>query len=288
MSTVTIHDSTQCELGEGPLWHPERHQLFWFDILERRLLTVENAETRTWSFDRVVSAAGWVNHNELLIASERDLFLFDLETGQETPVAPLEADNPETRSNDGRADPWGGFWIGTMSKSAEHGAGSIYRYYRGEVRRLFPGISIPNAICFSQDGAFAYFADTPNRQIMRQRLGTSDGWPEGKPEVWIDMRPDGHNPDGAVIDAQGNLWNAQWGAHRVACYDPMGHFIEAVDFPAAHTSCPAFGGPSLSTLFCTSAREHLSAEALEITPEHGMTFSVADVSTGQAEHRVIL
>jgi sugar lactone lactonase YvrE len=283
-----LHDDTPCLLGEGPLWHPERGQLFWFDILGRRLLTQEDAETRMWDFDRIVSAAGWVDRDRLLVASETGLVLFDLTTGASEVVCEVEADRPETRSNDGRADPWGGFWFGTMGKAAETGAGAIYRWYRGELRRLHGGISIPNSICFSPDRRVAYFTDTPTRIIRRQPLDTASGWPSGVAEDWLDLRDEGLNPDGSVTDAEGNLWNAQWGARRVACHAPDGRFLRAVSFPGRHTSCPAFGGADFSTLFCTTAREHLSPEVLAAEPENGMTFAADNAGRGLPEPRVIL
>ena len=140
--TSTIFDATACELGEGPFWHPERQQFFWCDILGRKLLTRTSNKTQCWNFPGHVSALGWTDNDHLLIASETALHLFDLTTGQTEEIAPLEADNPATRSNDGRADPQGGFWIGTMGKRAEANAGAIYRYYRGEVRTLYPDITI--------------------------------------------------------------------------------------------------------------------------------------------------
>ena len=281
-----LHDDTPCELGEGPLWHPDRGQLFWFDILGRRLLTREDGRTRSWRFDAMVSAAGWVSADELLIASERELFLFDLATGRSRPVAPLEADDATTRSNDGRTDPWGGFWIGTMGKAAEPGAGAIWRYHRGELRRILGGLTIPNAICFAPDRRHAYHADTPRRMILRQRLEPDTGWPAADPEPWIDLRAEGLNPDGAVTDAAGNLWNAQWGAARVACYAPDGRFLRAVGFPARHTSCPAFGGPEFTTLFCTTAREGLTAATLAAEPGNGMTYAAAAAGRGLPAPRV--
>jgi sugar lactone lactonase YvrE len=150
-----IYDETPCELGEGPLWHPSRGQLFWFDILGRCLLTREGGRRRSWQFDEHVSAAGWVSDTQLLVASETRLLTVDLDTDRREDVAPLEADDPRTRSNDGRADPWGGFWIGTMGKQAEPGLGAIYRLYRGELRRMFHPVTIPNAICFAPDRASA-------------------------------------------------------------------------------------------------------------------------------------
>lgn len=287
--TMTVFDDRQCHLGEGPLWHPERGQLFWFDIIGKTLHTRENDAPRSWTFDWIVSAAGWSDRDHLLIATEQSLVRFNIETGDHSEVAPLEADSSGTRCNDGRADPFGGFWIGTMGKSAEKEAGAIYRYYRGEVRKLFPNISIPNAICFSPDGRTAYFADTAVSKVWRIGLGQADGWPEGDPEVFLDLDADGLNPDGAVIDADGVMWQAQWGAARVAAYRPDGSFVRAIDVPAPHSSCPAFGGDDLTTLFCTTARQGMDEDALAAQPESGMTFTAGPgVAKGQAEHRVII
>ncbi len=278
-----IHDDTICLLGEGPLWHPERKQLYWFDILGRTLHT----KGQHWGFDTFVSAAGWVDHDHLLIASATALSLFDLTTGGSERVTPLEADNPLTRSNDGRADPQGGFWIGTMGIRGEPGAGSIWRYTRGELRRLYAGITVTNAICFAPDGTIAYYSDTTTQTIMAQRLDRQ-GWPTGDPTLHIDLRGTSHFPDGAVVDAAGNLWNAQWGSGRVATYDPAGQFLFATDLPATQTTCPAFGGADLSTLFCTSAAVGLSQTHIADHSASGRTFAVATGHTGQPEHRVIL
>jgi sugar lactone lactonase YvrE len=283
-----IFDPSLCELGEGPLWHPERGQLFWFDILSKRLLTREGGATRHWQFDEHVSAAGWVDRDRLLIASESALSLFDLVTGTGHALLSLEADNPLTRSNDGRVDPFGGFWIGTMGKRAEPGAGAIYRFYRGELRLLFDDLTIPNAICFAPGGEWAYFADTPRRQVMRVRLDEV-GWPASAPEVFVDLRAEGLNPDGAVVDARGDLWIVLWGAGRVACHSGAdGRFLHALTFPAPHTTCPAFGGTGLGTLFVTSAREKLDAAALGRHPDSGAVFTVETNKAGQAEHRVVV
>ena len=283
----TIFDATPCKLGEGPLWHPERGQLFWFDIIGKRLLTRADDKTHHWQFAEHVSAAGWVDRDTLLIASESALFRFDLATGARHDLIALEADRPANRSNDGRADPFGGFWIGTMGKDAAPGAGAIYRYYRGELRRLFADITITNAISFAPDASHACFADTIAGKVFRVALD-GEGWPKGTPETYLDLTAEGLNPDGAVIDTAGNLWLAQWGAARVACYAPDGSLLRTVAFDAPHTSCPAFGGPELTTLFCTTARQGLDAAALTQHPNSGMTFAAPGIAQGQAEHRAIL
>lgn len=282
-----IHDARVCALGEGPFWHPQRGQLFWFDILGKRLLSRSAEGPLEWHFSEHVSAAGWISRDLLLIASETALFEFNLTDGTRRNLVALEADQPATRSNDGRADPQGGFWIGTMGKAAEPGLGAIYRFYRGELHRLFAPLTISNAICFTPDGRSAHFTDTVTRQVMRVALD-AQGWPIGTPEVFLDLNSEGRNPDGAVIDRQGVLWLAEWGSARVAAYGPDGRFLRAVAFPAAHTSCPAFGGTDGRTLFCTSALEGMSDAARAAYPLAGQTFAEPGIAEGQTEHRVLL
>lgn len=276
---TVLFDPTPCMLGEGPLWHPERRALFWFDILNARL----QGEGRYWDFPELVSAAGWIDRDRLVIASETRLMRFDLRDGTSAKLCPLDADSPGTRSNDGRADPQGGFWIGTMGKAAEPGAGAIWRWYQGELRRLFAPLTIPNAICFAPDGRTAHFTDTPTRQILRVALD-AQGWPAGAPEVAVDLRGSRENPDGAVTDAAGRLWVALWGSGRVACFTPQGQECASVPVSAPHTSCPAFGGPGLRDLFVTTAREGLAQPGAQ----DGATFRAADVGQGRAEPAVIV
>ena len=284
---VEVFDGRACLLGEGPLWHPMRQQLFWFDIMGKRLLTRTADGPQHWPFDRHVSAAGWIDTDTLLIATETDLIRFDLRQGQGERVMPLEDDTPATRSNDGRADPQGGFWIGTMGKHAEPGAGALYRFHRGELRQIRDGVTIPNATCFAPDGRSAYFADTAAHLVWRYDLD-ADGWPMGEPAIYLDHRASGLNPDGAVVDANGTFWCAEWGAGRVAGYDGDGRLVDEIILPASQPTCPAFGGDDLQTLYVTSARQGLPQDRLTQEVCAGQTFAIPMTVPGQAEHRVIL
>ena len=272
-----IYDDNICTLGEGAHWHPERNQFFWFDILGKRLHT----KGKSWGFSGYVSAAGWVDHDTLLIASQTALHKFDIETGTSTLVMPLEAGNPITRSNDGRADPYGGFWIGTMGIKLEAKAGAVYRYYKGELRQLYADLTVPNSISFTPDGGHAYFSNTPEHKVYKVALD-NEGWPKGEPEVFLDLSAEALLPDGAVVDADGNFWNAQWGSARVAQYSPAGELIQTVAFGGQQTSCPAFGGEGLHTLFVTTAAEGLEGDA------EGKVYYAETTATGQREHKVIL
>lgn len=282
-----LYDARLCNLGEGPLWHPEREQLFWFDILGHKLLSRQGEETLEWNFDRPVSAAAWIDRDTLLIAGADALMRFDVTSGHRELICPLESDRPGNRSNDGRADPWGGFWIGTMGRNAELGAGAIWRYYRGELRRLFASITIPNSISFTPDGRFAYFSDTHKRLVWRQRLGKG-GWPTGEPEIYLDLRAQKTNPDGAVCDADGFLWLACWGSSSIARYTPDGHCQTMLALPVEQPSCPAFGGTDFTTLYITSARDGLEPKEGALMTMDGATLSFNTRVSGLREPAVIL
>ena len=291
-----IFDHTICKLGEGPLWHPLRQEFFWFDIqgkiLYRRRLDDGDADGednfQKWQLDEYVSTAGWIDYDTLLVASQSALLRFDINTGASQIVQLLEANNPITRSNDGRADPWGGFWIGTMGINAEPDAGAIYRFYRGELRQLYQPISIANAICFSPGRRFGYFCDTTKRIIWRQPLAEIDGWPTGEPQIYLDFTDLNINPDGAVCDREGYLWNAQWGSARLARYSPEGKFDTEIKLPTDHITCPAFGGADLTTLIATSATQGLSKSSYAHQPLAGKTFITQTQFVGQKEHQIIL
>jgi sugar lactone lactonase YvrE len=282
---MSVFDSRPCELGEGPLWHPERGQLFWFDILGGRLLTRAGQEAQEWRFAEMVSAAGWIDRDRLLIASEKRLFTFNLATGAQTDVTALDADDPATRSNDGRADPLGGFWIGTMGKDPRPGQGAIWRYHGGRLRKLWPGITIPNAIAFTPDRRSATFADSPTRTVWRVALD-AEGWPRGVPEEFLALPPGGPEPDGAVFDSEGRFWLAEWGAARIACYGPDGTLLQAVPVGAPQSSCPALAPDG--RLFVTSALQGMDAAARAAHPLSGQTFVAQVAARGQTEHRVRL
>ncbi len=292
-----IFDDRPCTLGEGPLWHPERQQLFWFDIVNSRLLSRAGSQSFSWQFDRNVSAAGWIDWNNLLIASETGLSRFNLVSGSEEMLCDIEADNPLTRSNDGRADPWGGFWVGTMSKSGDAGMGTLYRWFPdhhggGELLVVKHNMSTPNSICFDHSRKCAYFSDTKTRIIWRIQVDPETGWPVGEATMFVDLRAtDDHperKPDGAVVDAEGCLWSAQWGSARVARYSPKGAFLSAIEFPTGHTSCPAFGGEDFQQLFVTTARQKLPENRPKWFEHAGNTFLVHMDVRGCAEPRVIL
>lgn len=277
--------SSQNVLGEGPLWSGDR--LYWCDITPMRLhaCKADGSDAKVVQFAERISALGRLAGGRLLVASEKALFSFDPATGERRHLADLETGNATTRSNDGRADRQGGFWIGTMGLAGKPGEGAFYRYYKGEVRLLIPDAHIPNALCFSPDGSTAYLADTPSGKIMKWRLDSA-GWPVGELAVHIDFNDNGWRPDGAIVDSAGGLWCAFYGAGIVARFDPDGHETDRVECAATQTTCPAFGGSDLKTIYVTSARQNLSAQVLADQPMAGDIFAFSIDIPGLPEQLV--
>lgn len=281
--SAKVFDARVCMLGEGPLWHPQRAQFFWMDILSSKLYSRKDGAELEWTFRQLVSAAGWVDAETLLLATETGLSRLSLSSGKVEQIVAVEADNPATRSNDGRADRQGGFWFGTMSKAAEAGQGAIYRYYRGDLREIATGITIPNAICFSRAGDLAYYADTAQGLIWSQPLDDA-GWPLGERDVFLNLTEAGLHPDGAVIDSEGALCVACWGEAAVIRFAPDGRRMERFAVGGLHSSCPAFGGADYHDLLVTTAQVDIEAP----DAAQGLTYVLRSPVPGLPEPRVIL
>lgn len=264
------------ELGEGPFWHPGIRRLFWFDILNQMLFGADDKGTITHriSFRETVSAAGIVDDDTLVVASASGFVKLDLRSEMKTVLAPLEPERPRNRPNDGRVNPAGGFWIGTMSRrgGADPGAGSVYQFRKGKVEKLFGDITIPNSTCFSPDGGRAYFADTETGRILTCRIKPKSGRPDGKWKLFA--AADRGSPDGSAVDSEGYLWNARWGGSCVVRHAPDGSVDRTIELPVSRVTCPAFGGKDLRTLYITSAREGMTEEELAREPHAGSIFAI--------------
>jgi sugar lactone lactonase len=272
-------------LGEGPTYDPHTGKAWWFDIIGRKLFEYTLASNDVTLHDLPVmgSVLARVDNNRQVIATETGLHLRHVATGEMELITPIEAENSVTRSNDGRVHPCGALWFGTMGKNAEKHAGAIYHVARGQVTRLFPDITIPNAICFSPDGCIAYFTDTMSGKLMRVAIDPATALPTGAPEIFFDHRGGDGGLDGAVCDQNGMVWNARWGAGCIDGYSPEGKRTISLKVAANQSSCPAFVGENADRLLVTSAREGLSAEELAADPDAGSTFLLDHPVKGRFE-----
>lgn len=279
----------RCHLGEGPTYDAATDTAWWFDIVERRLFEARlgSGEVAVHSLDVMGSALGRIDAARQLVVADDGVYIREVASGRMTLHRPLEDDNPATRSNDARVHPSGTFWIGTMERRAEPGLGAIYALHHGELSRLYANVSIPNAICFSPDGAVGYFADTGTNVLSRVDLDPATGLPRGEPAALV-TRKGGGGIDGAVVDADGLIWNARWGGGCIDVYSPEGTHLRSIGVPARQSSCPAFIGRDFSRLLVTSAWQGMTEDAKRADPGHGRTFVLDVAVRGRPEPDVRL
>ncbi|RAK60941.1 SMP-30/gluconolactonase/LRE family protein [Phenylobacterium hankyongense] len=258
------------QLGEGPVWSAREGRLYWFDIKGRRLSWYEPASGAGGTFELPLraSAAAPREAGGLIVATEKGLAIVDPDAGTIAIVQPHDLGDG-FRTNDGKIDLDGRFWWSTMDDNGGERAGSVFRTEPGgRTDRVLSGIHIPNTISVSPDGSLLYMADSKRQTIFTHRTDDLSQVTE-----FAHTRGEPHTPDGSAVDAEGYLWNAQWGGWRVVRYAPDGSIDRIVPMPVEQPTSLAFGGPDLSTLYVTSARDDLSPEALARQPLAGSLFA---------------
>lgn len=255
-------------LGEGPCWSAADDRLYWFDIKGRRLHWV--TYDGTWVGHDLpfrASTAAPRARGGLLMATDAGLATYDPASGALDLVRPMTFP-PGFRTNDGKTDPCGRFWWSTMDDDDGRRAGSVHITDPDlQTFEVLGGIHIANATAFSPDGATLYLADS-----RRQTLFAYDTTDLSRRRVFA--RTQGAvAPDGAAMDREGGLWNAEWGGGRLVRYAPDGVLDLVVDLPVDQPTACAFGGPGLATLYVTSAWDGLSESARARQPLAGALFA---------------
>ncbi|MDD2416584.1 MAG: SMP-30/gluconolactonase/LRE family protein [Parabacteroides sp.] len=261
--------------GEGSIWHPERKSLFWVDIEGKTLYEYlpESSTCKTWSFDRMVSTVVPETDSTVVVSLQNEIVRVNLVTGENTHVASIDDKNGTVRCNDGKCDPEGRLWVGTMGFGAPKGAGKLFTVTRdGVVSVMLDSVTISNGIVWTADKRFMYYNDTPTGRVARYKYDAATGAItfDG---VAVKMEEGTGSPDGMTIDRNGNLWVAQWGGYGVYCYNPQtGELLKKIELPAPNVASCAFGGENLDILYITTARAGLSEEQLEKYPLSGSLF----------------
>ena len=284
---TTTLSGHRCHLGEGANYDAASNTAWWFDIVERQLFEAHlgTGAVECHGLPVMGSALAIIDDRHQLIVTEDGLYIRDIGDGRLTPHVVIEADNPANRSNDARVHPSGTLWTSTMGRNAEPGGGAIYALHKGELTRLFAGISIPNAICFSPDGTTGYFADSRENILCRVGLDSATGLPTSTASSLYVNRSKGVL-DGAVVDPDGLIWCARWGGDCVDAYTAEGDRVRTLRVPAQQPSCPVFVGADFRLLLVTSAWQGMDAAARAADPGHGHTFLLAAGTQGRPEPRV--
>lgn len=265
------------ELGEGPLWDPTRKLICWVDILHGHIheWSPESETLNTLQLGQMIGAMALCRDGNYMAAMKNGFGFVNRETGKVDMIANPEEHLPENRFNDGKCDPFGRFWAGTMPMAEDKCSGSLYCMDPSlHVQKKEINISVSNGLAWSLDHKTMYFIDSPTRKVVGYAYDKEGGKLADKRTV-IEIAEEDGFPDGMTIDHEGMLWVAHWGGWQVARYDPeTGKKMLSISMPVSQVTSCTFGGESMEDLYITSARKGLSKVELEKQPLAGSLFVV--------------
>ncbi|MBN3459725.1 SMP-30/gluconolactonase/LRE family protein [Mycobacterium sp. DSM 3803] len=267
------------------MWDPIRERLLWVDIeggqvLTGRLTADSAIEcTGAFQFSGTVGCVVPAHDGRLLVAEQQALTVLDEPTGSRAAGPRLIDRAVHSRLNDGKCDPAGRMFVGTLALDGRTGEEALYTVRHGVPSPVDTDLSLSNGLGWSPSGDLLYSIDTLARTVWARSydLGTG-GWGPRRASLHVD---DGY-PDGMCVDVDGNLWIAIWGAGQVRCYSTTGKLLAVVEVPAPHTSSACFVGEHLDRLLITTARSELTDTQLRDYPDSGKLFLVDVGTTGTA------
>ena len=271
----------KASLGEGLCWDARKAVLYWVDILahEVHIFDPSIPADSNQPQDQVIDVGQYVGavvprkSDGLLLAVHHGFAILDLKTEKLKIINDPESHLPNNRFNDGKCDPAGRFWAGTLDLGAKPAAGSLYCMDTDQtVRKALDNVTISNGLAWSLDHSTMYFIDTPTKQLSAYDYDIDTGH-IGNQRVVITFPKNMGHPDGMTIDTEGMLWVALYGGSCVSRWDPSnGKLIQKISVPATNVTNCTFGGPSLDRLYITTAREGLDEAALGQQPHAGGLF----------------
>jgi len=273
MQTLTAEPlfHVQNELGESPVWHPTEKYLYWTDIVAGDLYQ-SNPELTDFTkahFNTMIGAFGFRKQGGMIFATTDGFSTW--KPGQAAPEVfwnPLP-DREDLRLNDGKVDPAGRFWAGSMDVTRSEGA--LYRIDPdGSQHIMLKDIGISNGLGWSPDCKTMYYTDSLQYTVYAFDYDLKTGGIANQ-RPFIQLPNDGREivPDGLCVDAEGCIWSAHWNGWEVVRYNPQGTPLMKVKVPAQRVTSCFFGGYEGDQLFITSARGELPEEDLAKQPYAG-------------------
>jgi sugar lactone lactonase YvrE len=259
----------KAKLGEGSIWHPKENKLYWVDI-EGKSLHIYDPVTnkdKEFALGSRVGTVVPIESGGALVALQSGIHKIDTKTGKLTFISNPLPDTVNLRFNDGKCDPAGRFWIGTLAMDSRRRGAVLWRMDKDKsLHLMLDSVSISNGIVWTADRKTMYYNDTPTGTIQGFDYDDKTGEISNR-RVVVRTARGGGSPDGMTIDADGNLWVALWGSGSVGKFDPRtGQLLQKIIVPAPNVSSCAFGGKNLETLYITTARAWVSEEKLKEFP----------------------
>jgi sugar lactone lactonase YvrE len=271
-------------LGEGAVWSSDRKVLYWVDIDGCYVHAYDPATGRNLSvlLNQRVGTVVPRTFGGVSVALHHGFANLDLDTGWVSYITDPEETSPN-RFNDGKCDPAGRFWAGTMpfDDGAPDDGGVLWCLYAdGHTEKKVDAVQCSNGIAWGLDNSTMYYIDTPTAEVRAYDYNNATGEIDNARTVVSVPAEDGW-PDGMTIDSEGMLWVAHWNGWQVVRWDPnTGSKLESIKLPAARVTSCAFGGEDLRDLYMTTAKTGLSDEELENQPNAGGLFRIQPGAKG--------
>jgi len=265
----------RCLVGEGPVWDTQKKAICWIDIVDGEIheYIPGQGTFSTISVNQMIGSFAVCKNGGFIGGLKNGIGFIDRETGETDIFAAPEAGLPDNRFNEGKCDPEGRFWAGTMTHGFDEGKGSLYRVDKDKtVTKQIPGVTISNGLAWTADGQTLYYVDTPTWQVAAFRYDPASGAINDK-RIAVQIPEEDGWPDGMTIDTEGMLWIAHWDGWRVTRWDPLtGKKLLTIKIPAAKVSSCTFGGEHFEDLYITTARIGLTENQLKDQPLAGSLF----------------
>lgn len=272
------------KLGESPVWDEQLKRLLWVDIVQGHVHEW-HAESRSHvinEFPFKIGAIALADDSCLIAATDSGFIKLDLRFGTYEALCDPERHLTNNRFNDGKCDPAGRFWAGTMDEVHGHkGAGALYRLDPGNIAvEMIPNVTCSNGLAWTSDSKTMYFVDSPEQSVKAFDFDVQSGEIRNSRTV-IDIPVAEGIPDGMTIDREGMLWVALWGGYKVARYDPAtGKKLEELKLPVSQVTSCTFGGENLEDLYITTANTGLTDEERALQPLAGSLFVATKMRHG--------
>lgn len=267
---VTLAFESHDVLGEGSIWNDATQELYWIDI-EGGVLHIFHPPKnyhQSFSLGQRVGTVVPSDNGKIILALQDGLYEFDPPTQQKKLITSADHDPAFLRFNDGKCDPAGRLWVGTMHLDILPKVASLYKFEKGVLIKVLNEITISNGICWSGDGKTMYYIDTPTSSVQAFDFDVAKGFLSNG-RVVVETKEEFDPPDGMTIDAEGMLWIGHWKGSCVGRWNPQtGKLISKIEVPAYHVTSCAFGGKDLDTLYITTA-------SIEVSPEQKMQYPLA-------------
>ena len=268
----------QAVVGESPVWHEREQSLYWIDIQGKHIHRFHPASGQNQTFDlpEIVTCIALRAAGGLILTLKKHFAIFDPATLALQWLAEVESDLPDNRFNDGKCDPQGRFWAGTMDAvpwSAP--AGRLYRLDADKtITTMQTDVICSNGSGWSPDGRTMYYTESFRYTVFAYDFDAGDGAiANRRPFATVDSNSGGF-PDGMTVDAEGFVWSNLVGLGQIRRYDPNGKLERIVQLPVPRATDCTFGGPDLKTLYITTARETMTSTQLAAAPLSGSLFAL--------------